>query len=403
MDEPVSNLMTVADAIALIDALPVTPRRIAVPLSAAAGFVLADDLSADRDFPPFDKSLMDGYAIRGADSANVLEVIGEIAAGQMQAAAIGPNQAVAVMTGAPIPPGADAVVPIEDTDSPDAFVEIGNKLRVRKQCRTGNCIARRGSDCKQGSTVLAAGAKLSAPQIAVAASIGASKLQVWDRPRCAVFATGGEIVAVNQTPQPAQIRNSNNPMLSALLARFCGTVRDLGVVPDDRAAISQRIRDCLHDDVLFITGGMSMGKYDYVPSILRELGGELKITKLAIKPGKPFVLAAMPDGKYVVGLPGNPVSAFVCTLRLASRLLIRIAGGKPSNQTRQILLAVPIPANGPREFYQPAIINDGKVRPLNWKGSADIFTLAKADALIVRPPNAPPLEADQNVMVIDIE
>jgi len=395
--------MTVANAIALIDALPVTPRRIATPISAASGFILADDLHADRDFPPFDKSLMDGYAIRAADSANALEVIGEIAAGQTQSAAIGANQAVAVMTGAPIPPGADAVVPIEDTDSSDVFVEIGSKIRIRKPCRTGNCIAVRGSDCKQGTIVLAAGTKLSGPQIAVAASIGASTIQVWDRPRCSILATGGEIVAVDQTPQPTQIRNSNNPMLSALLTRFCGEVRDLGVVPDDRTAIAERIRDGLHDDVLFVTGGMSMGKYDYVPSILKELGGELKITKLAIKPGKPFVLAAMPDSKYVFGLPGNPVSAFVCTLRLASRLLIRMGGKRSTNQTRQIPLAAPIAANGPREFYQQAKIEDEKVRPLNWRGSADIFTLANANALIVRPPNAPPLEADQNVTVIEIE
>jgi molybdopterin molybdotransferase len=185
-----------------------------------------------------------------------------------------------------------------------------------------------------------------------------------------------------QLPTAAQLRNSNSPMLVALLRRLGYRVRDLSVAVDKPEAIATAISDGLKGDALFITGGVSMGKYDHVPRILAELGGELKITKLRIKPGKPFVLAAMPEGRYVFGLPGNPVSAMVCTLRLASRLLSRMAGGQPEDRIRHATLAAGVAANGAREFYQPGVLEGHSVRPLDWKGSADIFTLAAANALI---------------------
>jgi len=404
MELDVSNLLSVSDAIKIIDALPVQTRSIELPLESAAGFRLAKDLRADRDFPDFDKSLMDGYAVRSADVSDApvaLEVIGELAAGGNSIGSVGANQAVAVMTGAPLPPGADAVVPVEQTDSPARFAAAGGQVRILRSSAPGRCVAQRGSDCVRGAIVLPAGTKLSAAQIAVAAGIGAASVPVWDRPLCAVLATGNEIVAVDQMPSAAQIRNSNNPMLRALLARLGCPARDLGVVADDRELIAQAIANALRDsDVLFVTGGMSMGKYDYVPPILKELGGELKITKLAIRPGKPFVLGAMPEGKYVVGLPGNPVSAYVCTLRLASRMLSRMGGGKPEDFIRHLPLADAVSSNGPREFYQPAKIESEQVHPLEWKGSADIFTLARADGLIIRPANGSAIAAGRTVPVI---
>jgi molybdopterin molybdotransferase len=252
----------------------------------------------------------------------------------------------------------------------------------------------------QGATILPAGVMLGAAQIAVAATVGAANVEVFDRPRCAVFATGDEIVSLDQTPGAAKIRNSNNPMLVDLLGRLGCAPRDLGVACDDPGVIKERLVEALKDDIVFVTGGMSMGQYDYVPRILLELGAELKITKLRIRPGKPFVLAAMANGKYVIGLPGNPVSAFVCTLRLAARLLRRMAGGPADQTILSVPAAAPLPANGSREFYQPAILVGEAVRPIPWKGSADIFTLARADALVIRPENAPPLGAGQYVKVM---
>jgi molybdopterin molybdotransferase len=403
MEENLSDLMSVAEAIKLIDRLPVRPRKITVNLDAAAGFRLAEDLRADRDYPPFDKSLMDGYAVRSADTPAMLQVIGESAAGSSPDLALGVGEAMAVMTGAPLPPGADAVLPIEQTDSGGVFAKAGQQVGIRQAIKLGRNIAARGSDIGQGTIVLPVGTLMRPPRIAVAACIGAGKISVWDQPNCAVLATGNEIVPVDHRPRDQQMRNSNNPMLLSLLTRLGCVVRDLGVAPDQPEKISAAIQSGLQHDVLFVTGGMSMGQYDYVPRALAELGGELKITKLRIRPGKPLVLAAMPDGKYVFGLPGNPVSAYVCTLRLASRLLSRMAGGEPEDRIEMLPLIEPAAANGPREFYQPAILEGDRVRPLAWKGSADIFTLAKADALIIRPENAPVAAAGERVQVIRLD
>jgi molybdopterin molybdotransferase len=400
MDEQLSNLISVAAAIDIIDRLPVTPRKIQSPLQASAGLRLAEDLIADRDYPVFDKSLMDGYALRSADAKPGAElvVIAEIPAGQMAQQAVASGQAMTIMTGAALPAGADCVVPIEQTAGP--FVKPSERVRLNATSAPGRNVAPRGSDIRQGAVVLQAGSLLRAPQLAVAACIGAASLSVWDRPKCSVLATGNEIIPFDQTPSLSQLRNSNSVMLVALLNRLNCSVRDIGIAADTPEKITAAIKGGLADDFLFITGGMSMGQYDFVPQILRDLGGELKITKLRIKPGKPFVVAAMPNGKYVFGLPGNPVSALVCTIRLASRLLLRMAGGTPHHQLAVATLAAPVSENGPREFYQPAILEGGHVRPLEWKGSADIFTLAQANALIIRAENAPAMPAGGSVPIL---
>jgi DNA adenine methylase len=327
-----ADLMSVAAAIALIDDLPVSPRKAELPLDEAAGMRLAQDLRADRDYPPFDKSLMDGYAVRAADLPAQLRVIGESAAGSWPQRGLGPGEAMAVMTGAPLPPGADAVVPIEQTDAPAAFADAGHTVGITQAIKPRDNVATRGHEMRRGDLVLAAGTLMQAPQIAVAACVGAAKLSVWDRPRCAVLATGNELISVQQSPQPAQLRNSNNPMLRALLNKLGYAVGDLGVAPDEAEKLSAAIQAGLRHDALFITGGMSKGRYDHVPRLLGQMGAEFKITQLRIRPGKPFILAALPSGKYVFGLPGNPLSAFVCTVRLASRLLCRMAGGNPTDR-----------------------------------------------------------------------
>ena len=404
MGEPdVSDLISVGRAIEIIDATPVRPRAVMVPLHEARGLRLAEDLHADRDYPPFDKSLMDGFAVRAEDVRRVpatLDVIGEIAAGATATTTVGPGQTMAIMTGAPLPPGADGVVPVEDVRRRGGVVEI---LRAD---HPGRYIARRGQDCPAGRVVLRTGDVLGAAQLAVAASVGAANVNVFAAPRVAVLGTGDELVPVRATPGPAQIRNSNNVMLVALLERLGCRATDLGVVPDDPATIRAKLTEGMAgSDVLCVTGGMSMGEYDYVPRLLIELAVDLKITKLRIKPGKPFVFGMKGD-KFAFGLPGNPVSAFVCTLRLASRLLSRLAGGEGRDSVRTSTgkLALPLPPNGPREFYQPAAFDAARsaVRPLDWKGSADVYTLAAANALIVRPENAPALAAGDPVDLLEV-
>lgn len=416
MSEPdVHSLITVAKAMEVIDRAEVFPKVERRPLADAAGLRLAEDLVADRDYPAFRKSLMDGYAVRAADLAGApvaLRVVGAIAAGGTSPRALAAGEAIAIMTGAPLPEDADAVVPVEETErSAD-----GASVRILGPAKPLRFIAERGSDCPAGRTVLPRGAMLGPAQIAVAASVGAAEVNVFARPRVAVLATGDELVGVEETPGPSQIRNCNTPMLLAQLRRLGCEVTDLGVARDDLDALRESLRAALAFDALFVTGGMSMGEYDYVPRLLGELNVDLRITKLRIKPGKPFVFGVSNASEppcYVFGLPGNPVSGFVCVARLASRLLSRLAGGAIDERWLTGRLEVGLPANGPREFYQPALreappggksaqATFARVIPLGWKGSADVFTLAAANSLIVRAENEPAMPKGTLVRVLEI-
>jgi molybdopterin molybdotransferase len=389
MGEPdVSNLMTVEQAMGIIDAAIVRPRVVRTKLLECLGLFLAEDLRNDRDAPPFDKSLMDGYAVRAADVQTIpceLTVVGTVAAGGAADSVLQPGQAMSIMTGAPLPVGADAVVPVEATGS----ISGSNRVTIREPVASGRFIARRGSDAMAGAVVLKCGARVGAAQVAVAASIGAANLPIFAPPSVAVLGTGDELVAPDQAPVGSQIRSCNNAMLVALLRKFPCRVVDLGIVHDEPGVIEERIRLGLSHDILLVTGGMSMGERDFVPEILRRLGGDLKITKLRIKPGKPFVFAELPGGKFVFGLPGNPVSAFVCTVCLVSRLVTRMAGGPAGDKVGVAPISQAVEANGPRAFYQPAIFDGRLLKPLQWKGSADIFTLSRANALLVRSENQP--------------
>jgi molybdopterin molybdotransferase len=382
----VSDLMTVQQAMGIIDAIEVRLRVESVALDRCAGLHLAEDLKSDRDAPPFDKSLMDGYAVRAGDLAKLpreLTVIDRIAAGGAASLSLHEGEAMAIMTGAPLPAGASAVVPIEQTEK----IEGSNRVRFREPTAQGRFVARRGSDAAVGVVVLKTGTRLGAPQVAVAASIGVMEVPVYRAPSVAVLGTGDELVLPEQVPAANQIRSCNNSMLMALLQRYPCRAIDLGLVRDDPVMIAERIETGLENDVLLITGGMSMGERDFVPGILTRLGAEMKITKLRIKPGKPFVFAKMPGGKFVFGLPGNPVSAFVCTMCLVSRLLEKMAGGTPRSEMRAAPLAWSLVANGNRMFFQPATFDGHAITPLHWKGSADVYTLGQANALIVRPEN----------------
>jgi molybdopterin molybdotransferase len=407
MSEPdVSNLLTVAQAIEIIDGVPVSPIVTGASLDQAQGLYLAQDLVADRDYPPFDKSLMDGYAVRAADVASSpveLRLMGEVAAGARASLAIAAGETMAIMTGAPIPDGADGVVPIEETS------RQGDVVRIIRSEKPARFIAKRGADIRQGQVVLKKGTRLEAAQLAVAATIGAHELEVHPRVRVAVLSTGDEIVPIDAVPAGAQIRNSNSLMLAALLKRFGCEVSDLWIARDNPETIRAAIARGESLDALFVTGGMSMGAHDHVPVLLKEMGYELRISKLRIKPGKPFALGVKPrhpNPHFVFGLPGNPVSGFACAVRFAQRLLIRMAGGTRVERRMTARLTQALPANGPREFYQPASLTwaeDGLlVTPLTWKGSADLFTLATADAMLIRPESegAQPIGASVRILEI---
>ena len=443
----VSDLLSVARAIEIIDATPVSLRAaVERSLHEAEGLVLAEDLRADRDYPPFDRSLMDGFAVRCAETSAAgaeLKIIGEIAAGRPAppgALGAGAGEAFAIMTGAPLPEGADGIVPVEETQRIGAGA--GDRVRIARAASPGRFIGRRGSDARAGEIVLAKGMRLGPRQLAVAATVGAARVRVYEKPRIAVLGSGDELVGIGEEPGEAQIRNSNNLMLAALLRRMGCEVTDGGIVRDDPASVRAALAGAIDAyDAVFISGGMSMGTYDYVPRTLLELGVELKVTKLRIKPGKPFVFgvrnrvsgfgyrgsgeegvrgfdpkpetrdpllwaraAGQPD-VFVFGLPGNPVSAFVCTVRLASRLIGRLCGETGASEAwASATISEALPANGPREFYLPVVFgrSEGVARPLKWKGSADVFTLAAASALLVREADAPALPAGAAVRVLEV-
>ncbi|QOV87911.1 molybdopterin molybdotransferase MoeA [Humisphaera borealis] len=428
-DPDVSALLSVRQAIDILDAEPVVPRIVRLPLGRCRGLRLAQDVVSDRDYPPFDKSLMDGYAVRAKDIAAApvdLPVVGVIPAGHWPEHPLEPGETMAIMTGAPMPAGSDATVPVEQTQELGAEGDVG-RVRILTSVAAGYAVARQASDMAAGRIVLARGSIVDAPAIAVAASVGAAELEVYARPRVAILGTGDEIIPIDQAPTQSQIRNSNNPMLVALLERLGCDVTDLGIVADDEERIRASVQQGLGFDALFVTGGMSMGQFDFVPKALVELGVTLKITKVRVKPGKPFVFgvgggeglrasvpdASVPSSPFVFGLPGNPLSAFVCTLRLASRVIVRMSGGMPQDRWLTGRLDVGLPANGPREFYQPVMYRQPggltsrqnelpSIEPLAWKGSADVFTLARANALLVRSENEPTLPKGTMVRVLEI-
>ena len=414
-------MLGVDEAIGIIDSTPVHPRRIRVSLGEAAGLWLAEDLRADRDFPDFDRCVMDGFAVRGEDVASVpvtLRLVGEVAAGSEATSRVNAGQAMAIMTGGPLPPGADTVVPVEDVEGGwDALDRGTGTVRILRPVKTGANIAPRGTEATAGSVVLPAGTRLGAAQLAVAAAVGAIQLDVYAAPVVGVLATGNEIVSPDRRPPPAHVRNSNSVMLAALLRRLGCRPVDLGLVGDDRELLVQALGEGIRLDALMVSGGMSMGRYDLIPRLLNELGADVKIAKLRIKPGKPFIYALVPRpaGRedaagahccHVFGLPGNPVSAFVCTVVLAARLLRRLAGGGASERWLNGELTAPLPPNGPREFYQPVGLDDAegklRVRPLPWRGSADLFTLAQAQGLLRRPASQPALETGASVRVMEV-
>jgi molybdopterin molybdotransferase len=256
---------------------------------------------------------------------------------------------------------------------------------------------------EEGAVVLEKGQRLGPAQVAVAASVGKGRVKVHARPRVAVIGTGDELVDVDEEPGKGQIRNSNNLMLVSLLKRLGCEATDLGIVRDEPGIIREVIEEGLRYDVVFITGGMSMGAYDYVPEVLSDLSIDFRITKLRIKPGKPFVFGVRSlDNKYAFGLPGNPLAGFVCVVRLASRLIERLSGGEVRERWVVGKLEKDLAPNGPREFYQPVIVRDGVVQVPGWKGSADLYSLAKANGLLVRSENEPARRAGETVRVMEI-
>jgi molybdopterin molybdotransferase len=357
-----------------------------VALADSLGRVLAEDVCADTDLPPFDRSAMDGYAVRASDVSGapvVLDVAGQVRAGQWPEHPLPPGQAVQVMTGAPIPAGATAVQPVEKTRALDG----GRRVEILETVATGAHIARQGAEGHAGDEVLARGITLDPASLAVLASVGKGKILVGRRPTVSILVTGDELVDVWAAPIRGRIRNSNGYALMAQASWAGAQARSLGVVPDQVPLIAQAVREGFASDVLVISGGVSEGAFDLVEEVLARFDVGFLFTKVAIKPGAPLVFGRRGD-KLVFGLPGNPVSAQVTFDLFARAALLRMQGARVvARPTVEVELLESATNRSGRRNHLPARVRfeGGRLvaAPLRSVGSADVVAHARANALVV--------------------
>jgi molybdopterin molybdotransferase len=400
-------LMPVAEALArvLADAEPL-PAEMA-PLAAAHGRVLSADVAALRTQPPADVSAMDGYAVRAADVAKVparLKLVGEVAAGHPFEGAVGQGEAARIFTGGVLPPGADTIVIQEHTAKEGGTVVVGTSTGAGRHIRVA------GLDFKQGAALLAKGRRLSDRDLALAAAMNHPTVPVHRRPKVAVLATGDELVMPGTTPGFGEIVYSNGYATMALARREGCEVMDLGIVPDrlaETAAAVRRARD-LGADLLVTSGGASVGDYDLVQKALAAEGLALSFWKVALRPGRPMMHGRL-GAMHVLGLPGNPVSAYVCAVLFLVPLIRRLAGRQdvePAPATA--LLGCDLPANDERADYLRATLAPGPdgtpvATPAALQDSSMLVPLAAADCLLVRPPHAAAAKAGSRCTILKLE
>jgi molybdopterin molybdotransferase len=362
-----------------------------VPLAEARGRVLAEQVGSDVDSPPHDKSIVDGYAICHCGTHEPLgpamyAVLEEIMAGMTPRRAVSPGNCSKIMTGAPLPEGADGVVMVERTEVlPDGRVRIDEP-----DFRAGQNVVRRASVMRLGEVVLKPGTPLRTMEIAILAEIGGSEVSVARRPTIAVLPTGNELVPHTERPRPAQIRNSNGPMLVSAVETAGAVPIDLGIGRDEPVPLKRAIEAGLEADILLVSGGVSMGDLDLAPGIFRELGVEEVFHTVSLKPGKPLWFGAFSHGErktLVFGLPGNPVSSFVCFHLFVWPALRKMQGIAECAPPRQLAkLKSSFRQQGGRETFLTAHTTWGatglEVSPIPSRGSGDLRALQKANALV---------------------
>lgn len=338
---------------------------------------LAEDVISDMDMPPFDKSAMDGFACRMEDLQEELEIVETVAAGQSPARTIRKGQCVRIMTGAQVPRGADCVIKVEETE-----VTVTGRIRFTAERSSPN-IAHKGEDVRLGDKVLEKGTFLRPQHLAVLATVGCYRPLVFQRPRVAIISTGNEIVEPWEKPGPAQIRNSNACQLygQALLAG--GHPDYLGIARDEEDVSMEMLKKACNDnDIILLTGGVSMGDFDFIPRVIGDLGATLHFQTISVQPGKPTVFATL-NNKRIFGLPGNPVSAYNMFLLLVHPLIRAMTGGTYRPVPSRLPLGVPYSRKkSDRMSWIPmSISEEGAVFPLEYHGSAHVHSLAGADAI----------------------
>jgi molybdopterin molybdotransferase len=366
----------------------------------ALGFVLAQEVRTDREYPPFDRSTRDGYGVRSIETAadTELKCVGEIKAGDAVKDALAVGTCVQIMTGAAVPAGADAVVMIEHTQRDSDLV------RFERAAQPGQNIVPRGSEAAAGQTILTPGMRLGYAELALAAQVGAVQLQCAKRPTVAILSTGDEVVLIDENPGEFQIRNSNSVSLAAQVRIAGGEPVVLGNAADRAEDLGEKIERGLKEDALVLSGGVSMGKYDLVESVLKAMGADFFFDAVAIRPGKPAVFG-MCKGKPVFGLPGNPVSTMV-TFELFVTPAIDLLSGAEARQLplMEARLAEPLNERPGLAHFLPARVEwrgaAPEVKAQKWQGSGDIAALGKANCFLVVPANREKIEAGERLAVL---
>lgn len=378
-----------------------------VSISAALGRVLAEPVFADRDFPPFPRATRDGFALRAGDVKTTpaqLRVVAQVKAGDNYEQTVQSGEAVNIMTGAAVPKGADAVVMVEYTR------RNGTQVEVLRSCSAGENIVTQGSEAAAGQLMLAPGTPLSFPQIAVCAAVGKSTLQVYNKPRVAILATGDELVEIAAQPAPTQIRNSNSYSLAAQVALAGGEPVRLPLAPDERPVLTKLIQQGLSADLLLLSGGVSMGEFDLVEAVLQELGATFFFTGVQIQPGRPVVFGEVPAAapkstKPFFGLPGNPLSTMVTFDLFARPVLQALSGAVPVRlpSARARLRKEIRTKTGLTRFLPGKLtggLHDPEVELAPWQGSGDILAAARANCYVVIPPDRESIAEGELVSVL---
>jgi molybdopterin molybdotransferase len=372
--------------------LPAVER---VPLLLAANRVLAEPLKADRDSPPLPKAVRDGFALRAADTPGTLDIVAEVAAGTYFPGPLRKGQAVEIMTGAPMPEGADAVAMVEHVERRNGSVHVPQAYEAGANYNPQGC------ECRAGAELLPAGSRLSYPGIALAASCGYTELTAYLRPRVAIIATGNELVAVEAHPLPHQIRNSNAYSLAAQVDRAGGIPVILPIARDtieETLDVLEQARGCA---LILFSGGVSAGKYDVVEPALAALGARIEFDRVLIQPGQPLVFGSLEE-TFFFGLPGNPASTMVCFEVFARAALELLCGAAETPlPITQAPLARPFQHKAGLTRFLPARMEgDGLLTPLSWSGSSDLAATARANCYLVAEPDRPYYEAGERIGVL---
>jgi molybdopterin molybdotransferase len=388
--------LVISETHSRLDELP----TLTLPIADALGHVLAQEIRADREYPPFHRSTRDGYAVRSAEAIQnaTLRCVGEIKAGDTVLTPLSPGTCVQIMTGAAVPPDSDAVVMIEFTARSQETVTFNRDTQPAQN------IVPQGSEAGTGDLLLSPGIRLGFAELAIAAQVGAATLSCYQKPRVALLSTGDEIVPIAQTPGPFQIRNTNCVSLAAQVRLAAGQPIPLGHALDRVEDLSAKIERGLEHDILVLTGGVSMGKYDLVESVLKSIGAEFLFDAVAIRPGKPTVFGRYRN-KPVFGLPGNPVSTMV-TFQLFVTPAIDLLSGTAARPLPflQATLAQTLREKPGLTHFLPARLEwpdaSPRVHALSWQGSGDIAALSRANCFLVVPADRHDISEGESVSVL---